>query len=59
MYDDSGIIQPKKPNPGKLDIVSSFTIDKGSGPHWSHPVIEKGRLYLRHGEVLMVYDIAR
>lgn len=48
-----------RPNPDKFDIVSSFKIEKGSGPHWAHPVIDKGRLYVRHGEALMVYDIAR
>lgn len=59
LYGENGEVALVKPNPTKLDIVSSFTIDKGSGPHWAHPVIKKGRLYLRHGEVLMVYDISR
>ncbi len=58
LYGEKGDVALVKPNPGKLDIVSSFAIDKGSGPHWSHPVVKKGRLYLRHGEVLMVYDIS-
>jgi len=29
----------------------------GLGPGWSHPVIVDGRLYARHSDVLMVYDI--
>jgi outer membrane protein assembly factor BamB len=29
----------------------------GKGRHWAHPVICGGRLYIRHGEVLMAYDI--
>jgi outer membrane protein assembly factor BamB len=58
-YGENGEVALVKPNPEKLDIVSSFNINKGAGPHWSHPVIKKGRLYLRHGEALMVYDIAR
>jgi outer membrane protein assembly factor BamB len=45
------------PNPAKLDIVSEFQITKGSGPFWAHPSISKGKLYIRHGEALMVYQI--
>jgi outer membrane protein assembly factor BamB len=37
--------------------VSSFRIKKGSGEHWAHPVIKDGRLYIRHGDALMVYYI--
>ena len=46
-----------KPNPEKWEVVSSFKVTKGSGPHWAHPFISNGKLYLRHGEVLLVYDI--
>ena len=46
-----------KPNPEKFDLISSFKMNKGSGPHWSHPVIDKGRLFLRHGDYLAVYNI--
>lgn len=46
-----------KANPKSFDIVSTFTITKGSGPHWAHPVISDGRLYIRHGESLLVFDI--
>ena len=38
-------------------IISRFRIPLGNGPHFSHPVIYKGRLYVRHGNALMVYDI--
>ena len=53
----SGNLALVKPNPDKLDIVSEFKINKGEGPYWSHPVIDDGKLYVRHGEVLMVYAI--
>ena len=46
-----------RPSGEKLDIVSSFRITKGEGPYWAHPVISNGRLYLRHGDYLAVYDI--
>jgi len=48
-----------KPNPQKFDVVSSFTIEMGDGEHWAHPSISNGRLYIRHGSVLMVYDIKK
>jgi outer membrane protein assembly factor BamB len=43
--------------PDDFDIVSSFRITQGKGPHWAHPIIDDGVLYLRHGDVLMAYDI--
>jgi len=43
--------------PKGFAAVSSFRITAGSGKHWAHPSISDGRLYLRHGEVMMVYDI--
>lgn len=53
----SGHVGLVKPSPEKMDVVSEFKIEKGTGPHWSHPVIRDGRLYIRHGEFLMVYNV--
>ncbi len=46
-----------KPNPEKFELVSSFQITEGVGPHWAHPTIYGKKLLIRHGDVLMVYDI--
>jgi len=46
-----------KPGTVKLDVISEFKISKGNGPHWAHPVINKGRLFVRHGDYLAVYKI--
>ncbi len=46
-----------RPNPDKFDLVSSFKITKGEGPYWAHPVIDRGRLIVRHGEYLVAYSI--
>jgi outer membrane protein assembly factor BamB len=46
-------------NQGKLEKVSSFKIKKGSLQHFSHPVVNKGILYQRHGNALMAYDIKK
>jgi hypothetical protein len=53
----TGNIALANPNPAKLDIVSEFKITKGEGPFWAHPVVRDGKLYVRHGDVLMVYGI--
>jgi outer membrane protein assembly factor BamB len=45
------------PSGEKLDVVSSFQITKGEGPYWAHPVIDKGRLIVRHGSYMAVYSI--
>jgi outer membrane protein assembly factor BamB len=44
---------------GKMQKVSSFRITKGTNQHFSHPVINKGILYQRHGGVLMAFDIRK
>lgn len=46
-----------KPDPSGFQVVSSFKVDKGTGPHWAHLFIADGKMFLRHGDVLMVYDI--
>ncbi len=47
-----------KADPSGFEPVSTFKITKGEKEHWAHPVICGKRLYIRHGEVLMAYDIA-
>lgn len=53
----SGHVALVKPNNLKLDIVSEFQITKGEGPFWAHPVINKGRLYIRYSDALILYKI--
>ncbi|HAQ21060.1 MAG TPA: alcohol dehydrogenase [Prolixibacteraceae bacterium] len=55
----SGHLALVKPNPEKFELVSSFKIEKGTGPHWSHPAIFDGKLFVRHGESLMVYNLKK
>ena len=38
-------------------ICGRFTVKRGSGEHWPHPVVANGVLYVRHGEALMAYDV--
>lgn len=59
IYSEKGDVALVNPNPQKFDVISSFEVTEGSGPHWAHPVIDNGRLYIRHGDVLLVYDISK
>lgn len=56
-YSERGDVALVKPDHQEFMVVSSFRIKKGSGEHWAHPVIHDGRLYIRHGDALMVYQI--
>jgi len=53
----SGHVGLVKPSGDKFDLISSFQITKGEGPYFSHPTINKGRLFIRHGDYLAVYSI--
>jgi len=46
-----------KATPDEFKVISSFKIQLGKDQHWAHPSISNGRLYVRHGEALMVYNI--
>ena len=48
-----------KPDPQKFTVVSSFKVTLGKGPYWAHPSINNGILYIRHGDVLMAYEIRK
>jgi outer membrane protein assembly factor BamB len=58
-YSEDGNMGLVRPNPEKCEIVSQFKVPLGDGPHWAHPVIADGRLYLRHGNAVMCYDAAK
>jgi outer membrane protein assembly factor BamB len=53
----TGHVALVRPDATKLDIVSEFQVTKGEGPFWAHPVISKGRLYIRHGNALLAYQV--
>ena len=53
----SGHVGLVQPDPSGFKVISSFEIEKGRGPHWSHPYIFDGKMFLRHGNVLMVYSL--
>ena len=45
--------------PEQFRIISKFKVPLGADQHWAHPVISDKRLYIRHNNALMVYDIQK
>ena len=56
-YTEDGKVALVNPDPEDFRELSSFKVEAGSGHHWSHPVLSDGVLYVRHGEVLMAFDV--
>ena len=56
-YVESGKVVLVNPDPESFEAVGSFEITRGEGQHWSHPVVANGVLYVRHGDVLMAFDV--
>lgn len=48
-----------QPGMNKFSKISAFKVPYGEAQHWAHLVIKDGRLYVRHGSSLMVYDIRK
>jgi outer membrane protein assembly factor BamB len=58
LYEEkSGYVGLAKADPEKFEVISSFKITEGEGQHWAHPAIFDGNLYIRHGDVLLIYNI--
>lgn len=55
-YDEKkGQLALVRSDPAKFNLVSSIRIEDGTGPHWAHPVIHNGMIYVRHGDKLIAY----
>lgn len=53
----NGNIALVQPDAKDLKIISTFRIKEGTGMHFAHPSIYNGNLLVRHGDVLMVFNI--
>ncbi len=53
-FGNVGLIEP---SPEGFYPKGTFKVDAGRGPRWAHPSIYDGKLFLRHHDVLLVYDI--
>jgi outer membrane protein assembly factor BamB len=57
VYTERGTIKLVDPKESGMEQISSFRVTKGTKEHFSHPVINNGVLYVRHGKALIAYDI--
>jgi outer membrane protein assembly factor BamB len=57
LYSDRGELGLAEATPEGLSLKSDTRVELGSAQHWAHPVINNGRLYLRHGNTLIAYKI--
>jgi len=53
-----GVVALAEANPEKFEIISQFDVPLGTKEHWARPVIDKGVLFVRHGNALMAYNIS-
>lgn len=59
LYSQRGELALVKPGDSGFEIKSETRVSLGSGQHWAHPVIDDGVLYIRHGNVLIAYNIKK
>ncbi|MFC2081553.1 PQQ-binding-like beta-propeller repeat protein, partial [Bacteroidota bacterium] len=57
-YGTDGVLALVEADETDCRVISSFEVPLGTAQHWAHPVIHDGRMYVRHGNALMCYDIA-
>ena len=56
-YNQRGEMNLVRTGVSGMELVNMFKITLGTKEHFSHPVIDHGVLYLRHGKALMAWDI--
>jgi outer membrane protein assembly factor BamB len=58
-YADNGEMGILEIADNSFKLKSKFRITLGTEQHWAHPVIDKGVLYIRHGNTLMAYNVKK
>lgn len=56
-YADDGTVGLVEPKENDFNLISSFKVPFGEKQHWAHLVINNQKMYVRHGNSLMVYWI--
>lgn len=58
LYSEEGEVALVNLDSNSFEFEGRFEVPLGTDQHWAHPVIHNKMLYIRHGNALMVYDIA-
>jgi outer membrane protein assembly factor BamB len=56
-YNFKGEVMLITGDPENPEVVGKFRMTKGKKEHFAHPVINDGKLYVRHGDAIQAYDI--
>lgn len=54
---DRGLVALVEATPDEFRLKGTFEPETADGPAWPHPVIHDGKLYLRHNDLLLCYDV--
>jgi len=57
LYSDDGKMVLAKATDSGFVVTGRLKLDPGKRPTWAHPVVYGGRLYVRHGDCLSVFDV--
>lgn len=57
-YSENGDVAVAEPKDNGYNFTGKFKVPYGANQHWAHLVIKDKKLYVRHGNSLMVYSIA-
>ncbi|MFC2151716.1 PQQ-binding-like beta-propeller repeat protein [Bacteroidota bacterium] len=58
-YSESGEIALVDPQENEFKVLGKISVPYGDKQHWAHLVIHNKKLYVRHGNSLMVYNIKK
>ena len=53
----TGVVDLVKATPAGFERTGKVTVTEGTDQHWAHPTIADGRLYIRHGDALIAYNV--
>lgn len=54
---DRGLVALVEATPEGFRLKGRFEPETADGPAWPHPVIHNGKLYLRHNDLLLCYEL--
>ncbi|NLH17826.1 MAG: PQQ-binding-like beta-propeller repeat protein [Phycisphaerae bacterium] len=57
VYAQDGTMYLIQPSNEAFKPAGKFVVSEGTNEHWAHPTVANGRLYVRHGDALIAYDI--
>ena len=57
LFSERGVVALAEASPVGYREHGRFSLDTGSLPTWSHPVVSNGKLFLRDQDVIYAYDV--